>query len=117
MSSTEVPYQVSEKAGDAIIVVRGEDYADFVNNVAMASDADFATLIGGFSANIKSLAPAFAAVKKAFPAATVESSTPGSKHSCPHGDRTFRDGKTWAAWFCPAKVCKPVDDKTGELWK
>ena len=129
--SEDYKFQVSEKAGDAIIVVRGDTFEEFLVNIGLAVDAEALEAVGSFSTAVKTLAPV-RAVKALIPGSTVTYSGPSetvpdgavSKDgyapddedaivTCVHGQRVwFSSPKGWKAWFCPSKnegdKCKPA---------
>lgn len=119
--SDDYAFQVSEKAGDAIVVVRAGNYAEFAENLALIAEAEAIELISNFTVAVKALAPV-KVLKAAAPGSTVVEHTdsgnvntgvskPGyapddefASVTCSHGERTwFSSPKGWKAWFCPSK--------------
>ncbi|MEW1672043.1 hypothetical protein AB0O47_02170 [Streptomyces noursei] len=51
---------------------------------------------------------------KKFENGKVVAANPGSDHTCDHGQRTFKDGGSWAAYFCggrgldKSQQCQPL---------
>lgn len=122
----EPKFQYSDKIGyQGIFVVRGDDYVDFSNNImAVINDNEFAE-------DMEKLVKAIAGVNVGHEQAiaNVQASVPqaqpvqqGNNFSCPHGPRTFKEGRsknggTWQAYFCALKGsgCKPMSPD-GTLW-
>lgn len=106
--------QVSTKIGADMINFRGEN----VGEVAQAID-DFALLASNIVDGLKTIqesgkglvevqrevntaGQAVAAPQGApVSAGAVAQNPAGGTPQCPHGNRTYKDGGSWKAWFCP----------------
>lgn len=120
--SDDYSFQFSERAGDAIIVVRGNSISEFQQNLYDVADDVLLAAIDAASQGVKSLAPV-QTVAQSFPGAQrgAQGGSEGATHSCVHGTRsersgTKKDGAKWQAFFCPDKKCKPVNPD-GTEWK
>lgn len=106
--------QVSTKIGGDMINFRGED----VGEVAKSID-DFALLASNILENLKIIQESgkdlvaaqrdlntsgqAAAAPQAAPAsagAPAQIPAGGAVPQCPHGNRVYKDGGNWKAWFC-----------------
>jgi hypothetical protein len=113
-------FQLSDKRGDAIILVSAEDndpgvaYQSF--RVA-AEDAGLDAVVQSFQGATASVIAAPAAAYASAPAAVAAAplAVPGAPR-CNHGPRTRRAGTNqrgpWVGWFCPSPKgtpdqCKP----------
>lgn len=147
--SSEARYQLSEKITDsAILVVRGDDYNEFTNALtAITQDqtfrADVEQFIAVASGKQPNMQQAIQNVQQVLPTQPPQTAlgqyinpqqsvppqqyvqqppqqTTNDTFTCPHGQRTYKEGKTknggtWSAYFCPSKNCKPIGSD-GKEW-
>lgn len=112
--SDDFKVQISTKIGGDMVNFRGQDVgevAQMVNDFSLVADAILADLTAIASAG-KDLVAAQAATNtvgqgvaapQAAPAsAGAPASIPagGAVPQCPHGNRVYKDGGSWKAWFC-----------------
>lgn len=143
---TEPMFQISEKASDtAILVIRGNNYQEFVSNVAaFMNDPTSKQILDSFvdmmttrpasmqqAVNtVMTQMPGTQVVQqpKIQPQAQMPQQTPpqqttNNTFACPHGAMNYREGQAkngskWAGYFCPARAdtCRPVSPD-GTPWK
>lgn len=115
-----VPFQVSDKWGENIFVVRGDTFAQFVENmVEVFGQAGTDARLLGIQSKQTDSHVITQAVQNARDGGVVnEPAAVNPGKSCPHGQMTKRNGtsaktgKSWTAWFCPLEKgdpnqCKP----------
>lgn len=120
---SEAPFQLSDKWGDNILLVRGETYEDFLCNMIEAfGQAGTDSRMLGFQSKQTSGHVISQVVTNAQNGGIVTepAATNSTARQCPHGQMKLIE--KYNSWFCPLDKsdsgrCKPIDAKTGRAWK
>lgn len=122
-----------------LIAIKGSSAAEVADKIGAAEESGLAGIVGNFDAALKAQynlgrgvgaqpvdhpsaveagAPATEPARTPRPPRSVTAPPGMEAPGCPHGTKTFREGKgksgkPWRAWFCPAPKgtagqCKPT---------
>lgn len=98
-------------------VVRAPDAETAKQRIAEARESGLLDLVAKAGSHVNSL---FAPISKAAaPArqASSPASSGGGDYTCAHGNRNFKDGGSWAAYFCGAGRDVAKADQCEPLWR